>query len=147
MVARKKKSKKRSGTNSSPRNKAPVLFLDENTTSRLVIDALKSAGFKIEIHRDHFSAGTEDAVWLKEVAKRKWIAITRDQRIRYCPNEIAAVRQSGARMIFVTGGNLGSAELAALLATHAIKLGHFIDQRKGPFMAKLTSGGSLTKLQ
>lgn len=147
MTARKKKSKKRSGTNSSPRKKAPVLFLDENTTSRLVIDALKNAGFKVEIHRDHFSAGTEDAVWLKEVAMRKWIAITRDQRIRYRPNEIAAVRQSGARMIFITGGNLGSAELADLLAAYAKKLGHFIDQRKGPFMAKLTSGGSLTELR
>lgn len=147
MTARKKKSKKRSGTNSSPRKRALVLFLDENSTSRLVIDALMHTGFKVEIHRDHFTAGTEDAVWLKEVARRKWIAITRDQRIRYRPNEIAAVRQSGARMIFVTGGNLGSAELAALLAAHAKKLGHFVDKRKGSFMAKLTSGGSLTELQ
>jgi hypothetical protein len=146
MDAQKKKSRKRSVTSSSQPKPLPTLFLDENTSSRLVIDALLALGFRVELHKNHFNPGTEDAVWLGVVAKKKWIAVTRDQRIRYRPNEIAAVRASGARMVFITGGNLGSIDLATLLTNHAMKLEKFTEQHNGPFMATLTRSGSLTKI-
>ena len=147
MSVQKKKSKKQSGTNSLPPKLSLVLFLDENTTSRLVREALQAAGFVVEIHRDHFSPGTSDAEWLQVVAKRKWIVITRDRRIRYRPNEVAAVRASGARVVFVTGGNMSSEDLAALLTTHSKKLVKFIALHRKSFMAILTKGGGLSKIE
>lgn len=76
----------------------------------------------------------------------KWVVITRDRRIRYRPNEVEAVRASGARVVFVTGGNMSSADLATLLTTHGEKLKKFIAAHRKSFMVTLTQGGRLNEL-
>jgi hypothetical protein len=42
---------------------------------------------------------TTDDVWIPIVAARGWLIVTRDSRIQHRRAEIAAVRDSGARMI------------------------------------------------
>jgi hypothetical protein len=49
------------------------------------------AGLRVERHADHFAPNCPDEEWLGTVAARGWVAITHDQRIRYKPNELAAV--------------------------------------------------------
>ena len=48
---------------------------------------LREAGLVVERHGDHFAADTPDAQWLAEVGRRRWIAITHDERIRYKTND------------------------------------------------------------
>ncbi len=52
---------------------------------------LLQAGLTIEKHADHFADIAKDEEWLTEVGRHGWYAITHDQRIRYKPNEKAAV--------------------------------------------------------
>jgi len=40
---------------------------------------------------------------LAEIARRGWVAITHDARIRYKPNELAAIKRHNARLIVVIG--------------------------------------------
>lgn len=49
--------------------------------------------------------GTEvsDRVWIPETAGRSWLVLTRDSAIQESAAEIAAVRESGARMITLVG--------------------------------------------
>jgi hypothetical protein len=46
---------------------------------------------------------TPDTVWIPEVASRGWLIITRDSNIGVNRAEIAAVRDSGARMVALAG--------------------------------------------
>jgi hypothetical protein len=50
----------------------------------------------------------QDHVWIPEVARRGWLILTRDRRIQERPAEIAAVRDFGARLVALTGGDAGS---------------------------------------
>jgi len=57
-----------------------------------------------------------DADWIEEAAKCGWAVLMRDKRIRYLEVEIAAVTEHKARCFVITRGDLGSADMAQLLA-------------------------------
>lgn len=42
---------------------------------------------------------TLDVDWIPEAARRGWLIVTRDFSIAQNPNEIAAVRENGAKMV------------------------------------------------
>jgi hypothetical protein len=46
---------------------------------------------------------TLDTVWIPETAARQWLVVTRDSNIAAKRAEIAAVRDSGARMVALAG--------------------------------------------
>jgi hypothetical protein len=46
---------------------------------------------------------TKDPIWIPETARQGWLAITRDRAIQDNPAEIEAVRDSGARMVAMSG--------------------------------------------
>lgn len=45
----------------------------------------------------------KDSVWIPEVTRRGWLVVTRDSKIQDHRAEIAAVRDSGARMVALNG--------------------------------------------
>jgi hypothetical protein len=49
------------------------------------------------------SPAAKDTEWIPEVARRGWLIITRDRHIQEHRREIAAVKESGARMVALTG--------------------------------------------
>jgi hypothetical protein len=48
---------------------------------------------------------TKDPVWIEKVAALGWLIVTRDSRIQQHRAEIAAVRESGARMVALAGND------------------------------------------
>lgn len=66
-------------------------------------EILKAGGLTVERHADHFAHDTLDEVWLAEVGKRGWIALTHDRRIRYKPNERDAVMRHGVALLVIVG--------------------------------------------
>jgi hypothetical protein len=48
-------------------------------------------------HDDVFPQDTRDEVWLAEAGRNDWVVLMRDDRIRYRPEEQAAVVGSGVR--------------------------------------------------
>jgi hypothetical protein len=68
-------------------------FIDE-CLGRGVRDAVTRAlesGERVHSLADHFEMGTKDEVWLQAVGKLGWIVVTMDGKLRYRPNERAAL--------------------------------------------------------
>jgi hypothetical protein len=85
---------------------------------------LKSGGLTIEGHADHFAPGTADEVWLAEVGKRGWTALTHDRRIRYKPNERDAVMRHRVGLLVIVGA-APFADLARAFLATLPKIGTF----------------------
>lgn len=122
---------------------APVFFTDRDFGKQFPT-ILREAGLTVERHADHFSQDCPDPDWLRDIGSRGWIAITHDGRIRYKPNELAAVVEHRVALLVMIG-HAPYAELArSFVATQARILG-FIDQHKPPYIAKVyrhaASGG------
>ena len=114
---------------------SPVFFTDRDLGKKFP-QILRDAGFTVERHADHFAADTPDEQWLETIGHRRWIAITHDGRIRYKPNELAAVMQHRVSLLVVIG-HAPYPELArAFVATRA-RILHFIEQHEPPCIAKV----------
>jgi hypothetical protein len=97
---------------------------------------LRTAGILVVRHADHFLHDTPDEKWLPDVASRRWVALTRDQRIRYEPNQKRALVQANARLLVLIG-KAPHAELAANFIRTIDKVTSFIDEHEAPFIGKV----------
>lgn len=147
MGAPKPRSRKPSGSRSWQPDPGTVYFLDENLGGETISSALRELGATVEVHRDHFAAGTDDETWLTGIAERGWTAVTRDKNIRLRPNEIAAIRRCGARVIVVTGGSLTGHDIAALLCRKLKSIEGFTKSHRGSFVATLAASGHLKEFK
>jgi hypothetical protein len=60
-----------------------------------VPDRLRDIHPIVHAHDDLFPQDTDDDVWLREAARRGWIVLTRDDRIRYRPGEQREIIEAG----------------------------------------------------
>jgi len=113
-----------------------IVFFTDRDLGKQFPNLLSQAGLTIEKHVDHFADIAKDEEWLTEVGRRGWYAITHDQRIRYKPNEKAAVMQAGVGLLVLIGTALFS-ELARNFIVTFPKIEQFINEQPRPFIARV----------
>lgn len=99
-------------------------------------EILVAAGLQVRRHRDHFPPDCPDELWLETVGKEKWIAVSHDARIRYKPNELAAVIRHRVRLLIVIG-KAPFPKLAKHFVATAPKIIDFEKQHEAPWIAKV----------
>jgi hypothetical protein len=114
----------------------PVFFLDRNLGRHVVPEAMRAAGFALEIMDDHFEPAARDEDWLKVVGRRGWFVITQDQRMRYRRVEQEAIRQFrvGVFVLVPWQGRTGTDNAAAIVKAQKRLLKIAATQRR-PFIA------------
>ena len=120
-----------------------VFFIDRSLGVEPIRAELIKAGLKVEVHDDHFERDEEDRIWLRTVGERGWGIFTKDQRLRYRPLEIAALRASNARVFVLTAGNLRGSEIAAVFSKALPRIHRILLLRPGPFVARLSQSGHI----
>jgi len=78
-----------------------------------VPEALRAGGLDVRVHDDLFPQATQDVEWLREAGAQRWVAITRDDRIRYNQLEREAVLAAKLRFFSITSSSLTGDEAAA----------------------------------
>lgn len=148
MVARKRKSGKRSGASSRPRRKAPTLifFIDECLGGPLLVDALRSAGAQAELARSHFPEGAEDIDWLPVVGARGWVVLTKDRHIRRRELEIAALINARVRAFVLTAADLTGPEQAAVFVKALPKITRICQASRKAVVGAVGYGGGVSLL-
>lgn len=97
---------------------------------------LQAAGLDVELHRDHFSPTAPDDEWLAIVSDRRWVALTHDARIRYKPNELAAVVSHRARVLVIVGKTPLSVLADSFVHTQK-RIEGFLAKHDAPFVGKV----------
>lgn len=83
-------------------------------------------------------------MWLEAAGQRGWIVFTKDQRLRYRPLEIAALRSSGARVFILVAGNLRGVEIASLFVAALPAIYRVLRANHGPFVARVAKTGKVS---
>jgi hypothetical protein len=146
MAGARAKSKKRSGLSNSKPPEPLVFFIDHSLGNKKVADALRQAGVTVEVHIDHFPSGAEDPEWLSEIGKRGWIALTKDDRIRYRSIERDTLIRARVAMFTLASGNLRGEEMAQAFIAALPRIRRFLAKNRPPFIAKITRSGSVAML-
>lgn len=79
------------------------IFFTDRDLGKQFPAILADAGLTVERHADLFAPDGSDEQWLEYCGKLGRVAITHNHRIRYVPNELAAVRRFGVRLLVVIG--------------------------------------------
>ena len=124
-----------------------VFFIDRSLGKIDVPDALRGAGYRCERHDDHWGQTTEDSVWLAGVAARKWVVLTKDERIRYRPLELQALRSARLRTFILICGNVRGADTARILLKAMPKILAVVDAQKGPFIYYVYKDSSVKQIR
>jgi len=111
-----------------------VCFIDRSLGIEPIRTVLINAGLFVEIHDDHFARDEEDRIWLRAVGERGWVVLTKDQRLRYRPLKIAALRASKAR-------NLRGMEISMVFLTALPRISKVVRSLPGPFVARVSQSG------
>jgi len=112
-----------------------VYFTDRDLGNRFP-EILKSAGVTVEQHKDHFASNAPDEEWLAGVSAHGWIALTRDRRIRYKPNELNAVIRHRVALLVIIG-TAPHADLARAFVKTLPRIERFLSRQELPFIAKV----------
>ena len=77
-------------------------FTDRDLGKRFP-EILAAAGLAVERHHDLFPPDGPDEQWLEYCGTGNRIAVTHNERIRYTPNELAAVERFRVALLVVVG--------------------------------------------
>lgn len=122
-----------------------VYFVDRSLGGHLVADALREAGARVEVHDDHFRQDCPDEDWLAEVGRRRWVVLTKDERIAYRRLECEAVHAARVRMFVLVAGHLTGPKMAVAFATALPLMQRFACSHDPPFIAKVHRDGTVRR--
>jgi PIN domain-containing protein len=112
------------------------VFFADRDLGRQFPEILRSAGLKVERHHDYFAPDVSDETWLAAVGQRGWVALTHDQRIRFKPNERAAVMRHGVALLVIIG-KAPYPELARAFVATLPRVERFLTGHTPPYIAKV----------
>ncbi len=112
-----------------------VFFTDRDLGTRFP-DILAAAGLKVERHCDHFPPDCADEKWLRTIGSRNWVAVSHDRRIRYKPNELAAVDRHRVTLLVVIG-KAPFPQLARHFVATVPRIAKFLAKHPPPLIAKV----------
>src|SRR5260221_3638060 len=102
MTASADRSKKQSALNLPSLPEPLVFFIDRSLGRRVIPNALRDAGARVEVHDDHFSQDAQDQVWLDEAGKRCCVVLTKDKHLRYRAVETNGLMSAKVRAFVLT---------------------------------------------
>ena len=97
---------------------------------------LAEAGIAVERHADLFPPDGSDEQWLEHCGTLDRVAVTHNSRIRYVPNELAAVRRFNVKLLIVVGQS-PTAELARNFVQTLHRIESMLDAHQPPFILKV----------
>ena len=113
-----------------------MIFFTDRDLGKIFPQILRDAGLTVERLDDHFEHDTDDEVWLSEVGRRGGVAISRNLRIRYQPNQRDAVMRAGTRL-FIVIGKVPHQQLAENFVVTVNKVKRFVEKTSAPFIARV----------
>ncbi len=109
--------------------------------------ALREAGWAVEIHDDHFPQDAKDVDLFPEVARRGWVFVTQDARVRYRAAEMDAWREAGLRVFVLVTANLNAERTGAILTKARKRMEEVATSEPAPFICRIAKNGSMKRLE
>ena len=119
----------------------PDLFLDRSLGRKKVPELLRAEGIRLIILAEHYDIPTDETIahteWLQLCGERSWLAIMKDDRIRYVGAERQGLLDFQVMAAVITNANLPAAEMATRIIGALSNLGQICNDRDRPFLYAL----------
>ncbi|MCB2204812.1 DUF5615 family PIN-like protein [bacterium] len=116
-------------------------FVDNNLSSKLAA-GMKGFGEDVVHLKEIFPDDTPDADWLPYVGQNDMILVTRDNKIRWNPSEIAAFKAHNVGAFFLSGKKRTACELIQQLVRNYPRMKELAGKTRRPFMFRVPPNGT-----
>lgn len=110
---------------------------------KLILEALRKAGMKVEPHSTYFRHDTPDIEWLAVVGEKKWIVLMRDQKIGRRRLELEALLEARVKAFVLTSGQLPDTQNAKIVIGAIPRMLQMISDNDFPFIARIQLNSSV----
>ena len=121
----------------------PTLFLDRNLGKHVIAERLRAAGMKVVIHDEHLPLNAPDEQWIALVARKKWVALTKDKNIRFRSPELESIKKHAARIVVIRAKNATGPQIAEAILKGRKQIARFASRTAPPFVARIDRGGTV----
>lgn len=108
---------------------------------------MRAVGADVRHAGDAFPFGTADVLWLTEAGKKRWIVLTRDQRIRQRRLERESLMGARVAAFAFTGGQATALETAQAIVPLLQKMANMAISEPKPFLYTFGASGHLSKIR
>lgn len=123
----------------------PDLFVDRSLGRLKVAVLLRAEGFRLVTLAEHdgmpADERVEDEDWLQLAGTRRWLAVMKDDRIRYKPSERAALVTHGVRGLVITNANLSAEVMVERIIRVLPTAAEICVARSRPFLFAVQKNG------
>jgi len=107
---------------------------------------MRAAGASVEHVRGAIPSGLPDEEWLRIVGEKHWIALMRDQRVRYRKLERQTLTTAGVGAFVFTGGQATAQDTATAIVPKLKKMASISMSEKRPFLYAVSQSGSISRI-
>ncbi|MBL8226040.1 MAG: hypothetical protein JNM50_12005 [Chromatiales bacterium] len=129
-----------------PPEPSPTFYIDEFIYSSALVSELTANGIPFDRVGATVPFGASDDAWLAHCGKHGYLALTRDQRIRYRPIEKQALIDHAVGCFTFTGGQATAAQCTARIVELAPKMRSIAATQKRPFLYTFGLSTELSKV-
>jgi PIN like domain len=119
----------------------PDLFLDRSLGRKKGPELLRAEGIRLVTLAEHYGIPNDETIadteWLELCGQRGWLAVMKDDRIRYVGAERQALFDFGVMAAVITNANLPAGEMAARIIRALSDLAQICADRDRPFLYAL----------
>jgi hypothetical protein len=112
----------------------------------VVAGILRSHGFTVEVHGDHFTDTERDEVWLTAISGKGWIVLSKDGNIRKRELERRAMLDAGVHAFWLGRSDVNATEIAEILRRAIPKIVRLVDNASAPVHAVIRRDASIDVL-
>ena len=113
---------------------------------RELADALHQRGRLVHMHNQVFPDETPDRIWIPEVARRGWIIVTRDRRLRHRHLEWMAFLRAKARVLWFKGDRASNVEITEGFLSALTAIDEMTALLPPPYIIKVTPAGHVEQV-
>ena len=119
----------------------PDLFLDRSLGRKKVPELLRAEGIRLITLAEHYGIPHDETVadteWLQLCGERGWLAVMKDDRIRYVGAERQALFDFRVMAAVITNANLSALDMATRIFRALTDLPQLVNDRERPFLYAL----------
>jgi predicted nuclease of predicted toxin-antitoxin system len=125
-----------------------MTFFFDNNLSEGLCAGLKAFGEDVTHLREHFADDAPDHEWLPFVGQNAMVLVTRDERIRYRPVELHALRQHRVRAFFLGGKNRTRWQIIEQVVRNWVRMKDIAEKTNPPFAFLVPAkGAKMSRIQ
>jgi predicted nuclease of predicted toxin-antitoxin system len=117
-------------------------FFFDNNVSKKIVEGLKAFGEEVVHLQEKFPEDSADIEWLQYVGEKGLVLITRDERVRWNPAEIAAIKKFKVATFFLGGRNLDRCRLIQQVIRNWSRIKEYSRKNQPPFAIRIPPTGT-----